>query len=63
MRVMRRTDGYGHCQDPKLESGVSVSLRGVTVAVDSVIFDDNHKAIRVAADQDHGIRPLDPSGR
>lgn len=26
-------------------------------------FDGNRKAIRIAADQDHGIRPLDPSGR
>ncbi|HOU13445.1 MAG TPA: right-handed parallel beta-helix repeat-containing protein [Anaerolineae bacterium] len=31
--------------------------------IENNIFTGNRTAIRIAADQDHGIRPLDPSGR
>ncbi len=31
--------------------------------IENNAFTGNRKALRIAADQDHGIRPLDPSGR
>ncbi|MEJ5309084.1 MAG: DUF1565 domain-containing protein [Anaerolineae bacterium] len=75
MRPVEPTDGMVITADTTFKSGIYVLPHGLSIAADGITVDGNgalligqgrtgnRKAIRIAADQDHGIRPLDPSGR
>lgn len=47
---------------PAFESGVPENTTSYNWLIEENRFVRNRKAIRIAADQDHGIRPLPPSG-
>ncbi len=48
---------------PAFAQAVPANATSYDWLIEDNMFSDNHKAIRIAANQDHGIRPLDPAGQ